>query len=374
MLACARIGATHSVVFGGFSADALNGPHPGRRAPRSSSPPTAATGAASPSALKPTVDEAVAQCPSVEQRARGPPHRPGRRLDRRSRPVVARGRGDRRPGAHGAAVRRRAPAVHPLHVGHHREAQGHPAHHRRLPDPGDATRTTRCSTSSPTPTSTGAPPTSAGSPGTATSSTGRSSNGATQVMYEGTPDTPHRGRFWELIAEVRGHDPVHRADRDPHVHEVGRRHPGAVRPVARCGCSARVGEPINPEAWMWYREHIGGDRCPIVDTWWQTETGAIMISPLPGRHRRPSRARRCARCPASPPTSSTTPAQSVPNGGGGYLVLREPWPSHAAHDLGRRPAVHRDVLVALRRTCTSPATAPSGTRTATCGCSAGSTT
>jgi acetyl-CoA synthetase len=87
-----------------------------------------------------------------------------------------------------------------------------------------------------------------------------------------------------------------------------------------------VGEPINPEAWMWYRTNIGHDRCPIVDTWWQTETGAIMISPLPG-------------VTASKPGSAMSPlpgiaadvvddqGQSVPNGGGGYLVLREPWPS-----------------------------------------------
>ncbi|MDH5279439.1 MAG: AMP-binding protein, partial [Actinomycetota bacterium] len=87
-----------------------------------------------------------------------------------------------------------------------------------------------------------------------------------------------------------------------------------------------VGEPINPEAWMWYRQHIGGDRCPIVDTWWQTETGAIMISPLPG-------------VTATKPGSAMGPlpgigadviddqAQSVPDGGGGYLVLTEPWPS-----------------------------------------------
>jgi acetyl-CoA synthetase len=87
-----------------------------------------------------------------------------------------------------------------------------------------------------------------------------------------------------------------------------------------------VGEPINPEAWMWYREHIGGNRCPIVDTWWQTETGAIMISPLPG-------------VTATKPGSAMAPlpgivadvvddrGTSVPNGGGGFLVVREPWPS-----------------------------------------------
>ena len=73
-----------------------------------------------------------------------------------------------------------------------------------------------------------------------------------------------------------------------------------------------VGEPINPEAWMWYREHIGGDRCPVVDTWWQTETGAIMIRPLPGVTADQAGLARCARCPASAPTSSTTRASRSP--------------------------------------------------------------
>ena len=77
---------------------------------------------------------------------------------------------------------------------------------------------------------------------------------------------------------------------------------------------------------MWYRTHIGGDRCPIVDTWWQTETGGIMITPLPGHHRHQARRGHDARSPASPPTSSTTTGRSVGNGEGGYLVITEPWP------------------------------------------------
>ncbi len=152
-------------------------------------------------------------------------------------------------------------------------------------------------------------------------------NGATQVIYEGTPDTPHQGRWWEIVAEVRRHDPLHRADRDPHLHEVGRGHPGQVRPVLAARCSASVGEPINPEAWIWYRRVIGGDRTPIVDTWWQTETGAIMISPLPGVTDAEAGLGPGRRCPASAPTSSTTRRHPVPNGGGGYLVLTEPWPA-----------------------------------------------
>jgi acetyl-CoA synthetase len=144
-------------------------------------------------------------------------------------------------------------------------------------------------------------------------------------MYEGTPDTPHRGRFWEIVQEY-GVSVLYTA-------------PTLIRTMMKWGedipakydlSSLRligsVGEPINPEAWMWYRTNIGRDTCPIVDTWWQTETGAIMISPLPG-------------VTATKPGSAMTPlpgiaadvvddqGESVPPGGGGYLVLREPWPS-----------------------------------------------
>ena len=107
-------------------------------------------------------------------------------------------------------------------------------------------------------------------------------NGTTGVLYEGTPDFPDKDRWWEIVERYGVDDPLHRADRDPHPHEVGAR-------VRRRGTTSRslrllgsVGEPINPEAWIWYHEHIGGGRCPIVDTWWQTETGMILITPLPG--------------------------------------------------------------------------------------------
>jgi acetyl-CoA synthetase len=151
------------------------------------------------------------------------------------------------------------------------------------------------------------------------------SNGATQVMYEGTPDTPHQGRFWEIVQKY-GVTLLYTA-------------PTAIRTFLKWGddiparfdlSSLRVlgsvGEPINPEAWIWYRENIGSGRTPIVDTWWQTETGAMMISPLPG-------------VTATKPGSAQTPlpgvsatvvddeGHEVPNGGGGYLVLTEPWPS-----------------------------------------------
>ncbi|MCB0916738.1 MAG: acetate--CoA ligase [Actinobacteria bacterium] len=150
-------------------------------------------------------------------------------------------------------------------------------------------------------------------------------NRATQVMYEGTPDTPHKGRLWEIVQRY-GVTILYTA-------------PTLIRTMMKWGedipagydlSSLRllgsVGEPINPEAWMWYRRVIGGDACPIVDTWWQTETGAIMISPLPG-------------VTATKPGSAQVPlpgiaidvvddqGEVVPDGHGGYLVITEPWPS-----------------------------------------------
>jgi acetyl-CoA synthetase len=149
--------------------------------------------------------------------------------------------------------------------------------------------------------------------------------GATQVMYEGTPDTPHQGRFWEIVQDKKV--------------TVLYTAPTAIRTFMKWGREipdkydlsslkllGSVGEPINPEAWMWYREVIGGERCPIVDTWWQTETGAIMISPLPG-------------VTTTVPGSAQHPlpgivakvvddtGAEVERGTAGFLVLTEPWPA-----------------------------------------------
>jgi acetyl-CoA synthetase len=149
-------------------------------------------------------------------------------------------------------------------------------------------------------------------------------NGATSVIYEGTPDYPDKDRLWSIVERYKV--------------SILYTAPTAIRTFMKWGESypskhdmsslrllGSVGEPINPEAWMWYREHIGGNRCPIVDTWWQTETGGIMISPLPG-------------ITSTPPGSATKPlpgigadivndrGESVPLGGGGYAVLTRPWP------------------------------------------------
>ena len=106
-------------------------------------------------------------------------------------------------------------------------------------------------------------------------------NGATSVMYEGAPDYPHKGIWWELCERYEVTPVLHRTDGDPRLHEVGRRARREVRPD-KLRLLGTVGEPINPKAWLWYYKVVGGERCPIVDTWWQTETGAIMITPLPG--------------------------------------------------------------------------------------------
>ncbi len=150
-------------------------------------------------------------------------------------------------------------------------------------------------------------------------------NGCTTLLYEGTPDAPHRGRFWEIIDKY-GVNILYTA-------------PTAIRTFMRWGSEwpekyslktlrliGTVGEPINPEAWMWYHKNIGRERCPIVDTWWQTENGMILITPLPG-------------IVSTKPGSATRPfpgieaevvdekGNKVGPGGGGYLLLTRPWPS-----------------------------------------------
>ena len=131
----------------------------------------------------------------------------------------------------------------------------------------------------------------------------------------GRAGLPRQGPLLADHREARHHHLLHRAHRDPHLHALGRAVSRTAATSRACGCSARVGEPINPEAWIWYWKVIGGGRCPIVDTWWQTETGHIMITPLPGvtvlqaglghpavpRHRRRG-ARRAGQAGRSPAT------------------------------------------------------------------------
>ena len=150
-------------------------------------------------------------------------------------------------------------------------------------------------------------------------------NGATVLMYEGGPTYPQPDRFWEMI--------------DRHKVTIFYTAPTAIRALMRLGegwpakhsmkslrLLGSVGEPINPEAWMWYRSYIGHNRCPIVDTWWQTETGAMMITPIPGAT--PTKPGSCTRpLPGISVEVVTREGKPVPAGSGGYLVIRKPWPS-----------------------------------------------
>ena len=150
-------------------------------------------------------------------------------------------------------------------------------------------------------------------------------NGATTVMYEGSPDYPDRDRFWAVVAKY-GVSILYTA-------------PTAIRTFMRWGESyperhdmsslrlmGTVGEPINPEAWVWYWQHIGGGRCPVVDTWWQTETGSIMIAPIPGLTTlKPGSATKAF--PGIEAEILDGDGNPVGPGGGGYLVVKRPWPS-----------------------------------------------
>ena len=154
---------------------------------------------------------------------------------------------------------------------------------------------------------------------------GPMANGVTQVMYEGAPDWPAPDRFWQLVERYKVSVFYTAPTAIRAFMKWGDEHP-AGRDLSSLRLLGTVGEPINPEAWVWYLHHIGGGRCPIVDTWWQTETGGIMITPLPG-------------LTTTVPGSAPVPFPGVEaklldeNGdevlgpGGGYLVLTRPWPS-----------------------------------------------
>jgi acetyl-CoA synthetase len=322
MLACARIGALHSVVFGGFSVDALAT----RIQDADCKVVITADGGyrrGKPSALKPTVDEAVAQCPSIEHVL----------VVRRTGEDVAWGEKDLwwHETVEQAATEHDAQpfdAEHPLFILYTSGTTGKPKGilhttggyltqvsytHHAVFDLKPETDVYWCTADIGWVT------------GHSYIVYGPLSNGATQVMYEGTPDTPHKGRFWEIV--------------DKYKVSILYTAPTLIRTMMKWGddipakhdlSSLRVlgsvGEPINPEAWMWYRENVGRERAPIVDTWWQTETGGIMISPLPGvTAAKPGSA--MTALPGITADVVDDDAKSVPNGGGGFLVLREPWPS-----------------------------------------------
>ena len=150
-------------------------------------------------------------------------------------------------------------------------------------------------------------------------------NGATQLIYEGTPDTPHRARWWELVAKY-GVTILYTAPTAIRTFMKWGEELVAEHDLSSIRLLGSVGESINPEAWIWYRRVIGADSVPIVDTWWQTETGAIMISPLPGvTTLRPGSAQTAL--PGISAAVVDDEGKPVAYGVGGYLVLTEPWPA-----------------------------------------------
>ncbi|WP_229052239.1 acetate--CoA ligase [Aeromicrobium sp. Leaf350] len=154
---------------------------------------------------------------------------------------------------------------------------------------------------------------------------GPTAEGATQVLYEGTPDTPHKGRWWEIIAEY-GVTLFYTAPTAVRTFMKWGRQIPAEHDLTSLRIVGSVGESINPEAYVWYRDNVGGGKTPIVDTWWQTETGAHMITPLPGV----TKAKPGSAMIGFPGISIDVvddAGEPVPNGGGGYLVVTEPWPS-----------------------------------------------
>ena len=322
MLACARIGAPHSVVFAGFSADALAS----RIDDAQAHFVITADGGyrrGAPTRLKDTVDEAVDRAHGVLKvlvvRRTGEEVAWNDERDVWWHDIV-----DRQPDTHEAQA---FDSEHPLFIlytsGTTASPKGilhtsggyltHVAYTQRVVfDLKPDTDVFWCTADIGWVT------------GHSYIVYGPLANRATQVMYEGTPDTPHRARIWELIEKYRV--------------SILYTAPTLIRTFMKWGddlpaqfdlSSLRllgsVGEPINPEAWMWYRRVVGGDRCPIVDTWWQTETGGIMISPLPGvTATKPGSAMRALPGIGADVVDET--GEPVPDGGGGLLVLTDPWP------------------------------------------------